>query len=63
MTARATRKEPQQQSRMIHVRLPAEVHRRLRLIVASEDTSVQDWVERTISQAVATKWPKVKAGE
>jgi predicted HicB family RNase H-like nuclease len=42
--------------RMVHVRLDPELHRRLRVIVAAEDTSVQEWVARVIEKAVGEKW-------
>jgi hypothetical protein len=37
--------------RMLHIRLDAELHRRLRLIVAAEDTTLQEWVVRTLAAA------------
>lgn len=39
---------------MVHVRLKPTVHQHLRLIVAAEDTSVQNWlaqlIEKTLSE-------------
>jgi len=32
------------EGKMIHVRLPVDIHRRLRIRVAEEDTSIQEWV-------------------
>jgi len=50
--------------RMVHVRLDPELHRRLRIVVAADDTSVQDWVARVVEQAVTERWPTVtKEGE
>lgn len=46
-------------SRMIHVRLDPDLHRRLRIVVAAEDTSVQDWLARVVEKAVAEHWPKI----
>lgn len=46
-------------SRMIHVRLDASLHRRLRMIVAAEDTSVQDWATSVVAKAVSEQWPKL----
>lgn len=46
-------------SRMIHVRLDPELHRRLRIIVAAEDTSMQDWLVRMVEAAVSKRWPKI----
>lgn len=44
---------------MVHIRLDADIHRRLRLVVAAEDTSVQDWVVRTTEKVFGKSWPKV----
>jgi hypothetical protein len=38
------RTEDTHEGRMIHVRLPSEVHKRLRIRTAEMDTSIQDWV-------------------
>jgi len=38
--------------RMIHVRLPEEVHKRLRIKVAEEDTTIQDWVAAVVAKAL-----------
>ena len=46
-------------TRMIHVRLDPELHRRLRVVVAAEDTSVQEWVARAIEKAVGEKWSNI----
>lgn len=45
--------------RMVHVRLAPDLHRRLRIVVAAEDTSVQDWLSRVVEKAVAEHWPNV----
>jgi predicted HicB family RNase H-like nuclease len=37
--------------RMLHIRLDAELHRRLRLIVAARDTTMQDWVSKALASA------------
>lgn len=34
--------------RMIHIRLPEELHRQLRVRVAELDTTIQDWVAKLI---------------
>lgn len=34
--------------RMVHVRLPEELHKRLRIKAAEEDTTLQDWVTMAI---------------
>ena len=44
---------------MVHVRLDPELHRRLRVVVAAEDTSVQEWVARIIEKAVGEKWSNI----
>jgi predicted HicB family RNase H-like nuclease len=44
--------------RMLHIRLEADLHQRLRLIAAAEDTSLQDWVTRALEQAVVRVKPK-----
>ena len=36
---------------MLHIRLDAELHRALRVIVAEQDTTLQDWVVRTLATA------------
>lgn len=63
--ARAAAKSKRQEGpRMVHVRLDPELHRRVRIIVASEDTSMQDWLERAVEKAVSEQWPSVaKEGE
>ena len=38
------------EGRMIHVRLPVELHKKLRMKVAEEDTTIQDWVLQLIEQ-------------
>lgn len=61
---RAAEKARSEGPRMVHVRLAPELHRRLRIVVAAEDTSVQDWMVQVIEKAVSEQWPKVaKEGE
>jgi len=38
--------------RMVHIRVSPELHRKLRLIVAAQDTSLQDWIAQTLESAV-----------
>ena len=38
--------------RMIHIRLSAEVHKRLRIRVAEEDTTIQEWVAHVIESGL-----------
>jgi predicted HicB family RNase H-like nuclease len=44
---------------MVHVRLQPELHRRLRMVVAAEDTSLQEWMARVVEQAIREQWPSV----
>ena len=46
-------------SRMVHVRLDPDLHRRLRIVVAAEDTSLQDWLSRIVVKAVNKRRPNV----
>jgi len=49
---------------MVHVRLDPEQRRRLRILVAAEDTSVQDWLARAVKKAVSQESPNgAKEGE
>lgn len=36
---------------MLHIRLDPELHRALRLIVAEQDTTLQEWVVRALTAA------------
>jgi plasmid stability protein len=36
------------EGRMIHIRLPQEVHKRLRIHAAEMDTTIQDWVAAAV---------------
>ena len=44
--------EKGKKSRMIHIRLPEEVHKRLRVRAAELDTSIQDWVSKLIKKVL-----------
>ena len=49
---------------MVHVRIDPGLHRRLRVVVAAEDTSIQDWLARIVEKAVTELWPNIaKEGE
>ena len=37
-------------TRMVHVRLPEELHKRLRIQAAERDTTLQDWVAAAIEK-------------
>jgi len=41
------------QTRMVHVRLPDELHKRLRISAAENDTTLQDWVMGAIQNELA----------
>jgi hypothetical protein len=41
-----------EKARMVHIRLDADLHRALRLIVAEQDTTLQDWISRILREAV-----------
>jgi hypothetical protein len=48
----------------VQVRLESDPHRRLRIVVAGEDTFVQDWLIRVVERAITEQWPSVaKEGE
>lgn len=38
--------------KMIHIRLSEELHQKLRIQVANENLTIQDWVERLIEDNV-----------
>lgn len=38
--------------KMIHIRLTEELHQKLRIQVAKENQTIQDWVERLIDKNV-----------
>jgi hypothetical protein len=40
--------------RLIHVRLPGDLHRSLRIHVAANDTSIQDWVAALIARELGS---------
>lgn len=47
-------------SRMIHIRLAPEDHRRLRILVAGRDTTIQDWVQAVVLKELERQESKVK---
>jgi predicted HicB family RNase H-like nuclease len=49
----------ERKERMLHIRLDADLHQRLRLIAAAEDTSLQDWIRRALEQASVRALSKV----
>jgi predicted HicB family RNase H-like nuclease len=53
------KKLPEKRERMIHVRLTDELHKRLKVEVASKGQTIQDWVLKLIDQRLA-KSSKIK---
>lgn len=47
------------EQRMVHVRLEPELHRRLRIVAAADDASLQDWIAERVERAVDEAWPQV----
>jgi predicted HicB family RNase H-like nuclease len=45
----------QTKTRMVHVRLPEELHKRLRIKAAEGDTTLQDWVAEAIEKELDRK--------
>ncbi|GEM_PF-5924793 len=43
-----------EKDKKIHIRLPEDLHKKLRVKCAYEDISLQDYVERLIREGVAT---------
>ena len=43
---------------MVHVRLPEELHRRLRIRAAENDTTLQDWVAEAIKNELDRQEPR-----
>lgn len=41
-------KKTESQDRMIHIRLPVEVHKQLRIRAAEMDMTIQDWVAEAV---------------
>jgi len=48
--------------RMIHIRLKAEMHRRLRVQAAEEDVTIQNWVTALIDRELRDTKPRNKGG-
>ena len=42
-------------ARMVHIHFDAKMHPYIRLLVSAEDTSLQDWVSRTVGAVVVTR--------
>ena len=48
--------------KMAHVRLEPELHRRLRIVVASEGTSIQGWPFDAVERAAEGAWRSITQG-
>lgn len=57
MTEKRKRPDSRAEARLIHIRLKPETHKRLRVRVAEEDVSIQDWVETLIENGLASPKP------
>ena len=58
-------KETQQKksnTRMIHVRIPDDLHKRLRIRAAESDTTMQDWVAIAIRKELDRQAAESKEG-
>ncbi len=48
-----------EKGRMVHIRLDSKLHRKLRLVTAAEDKTLQKWITHTLEEAANRAWPKV----
>ena len=48
-------KQKKLETRMIHVRIPEELHKRLRVSAAENDTTIQEWVAVAIRNELDRK--------
>ncbi|MDD4984981.1 MAG: hypothetical protein PHQ43_04210 [Dehalococcoidales bacterium] len=53
-----TKNSTEERTRMIHVRLPETVHKKVRIRVAEADQTIQDWV----LQAIQNNLESVESG-
>lgn len=51
------------EGKMIHVRLSEEMRRKLRVRVATEDTTIQNWVVHVIEQALESSTNEHRTGK
>lgn len=49
------RKRDIREGKQIHIRIPTEIHRKLKIRVAEEDTNMQDWVSNLIENKLNRK--------
>lgn len=57
--AEAAKRETLDKGRMVHIRLDPELHRKLRLVVAAQDTTLQKWIAWTLKQAATKAWSEI----
>lgn len=59
MASKQPTRDVERNERMIHVRLSADLHRRVRIQAAEKDVTIQDWVrgiiERELERAETSK--------
>lgn len=48
-------KSESDRGKLIHIRLTDEIHKALRIRVAQEEKTIQDWVVAAISKALGSK--------
>jgi len=48
-----TSNQRESKTRMIHVRLPEDMHKKLRIRAAETDVTIQDWVVKVIQRELA----------
>jgi len=48
-----TSNQRESKTRMIHVRLPEDMHKKLRIRAAETDVTIQDWVLKVIQRELA----------
>jgi len=49
------KKLPEKRERMIHVRLTDDLHKKLKIEVASKGQTIQDWVTNVIARTLISK--------
>lgn len=50
--------KPKSKIRMIHIRLPEDIHKKIRVRAAESDTTIQDWVEMALKHELEKTKPK-----
>jgi len=48
--------------RVIHIRLPGEIHRRLRIRAAELETTIQNWVAETVTRELDRQEKRKRSG-